>query len=383
MSNTGIQLSVNSNDTLFSGVHAVAKRSYLTVKGDTMMTKDNRGNGVLCYSPGNSAAEVPMGLFLGLKRVGIHDNGRCGIRVESALQHGLGGGAFDRTSGAVVGGTQTIASSNRSLTNSSSTPLIGDLPLQGQGYLNRCVISGGGDGTYGLYYKVRGNSGVDPDDDPAEFSAIALRAVNTYVWGFANGGVFAELERNTLNESGPTLLTPLVHCTVVDNPAFSVDIREFQNPVCRYFWSDPTGEYLNTMFVHSIFDTRSGNPDLGPNMDPASGQRWAWDNGQGTHLTNLDMPHIASVRAVSQYVPMGSEPYSTVDIVTYEGAPSGINPNQWFLDFPNALPELTTVADWLNAGGDLSEDGADIEGKLRFPFSTHMRNKGGEEDQHP
>lgn len=347
-----------------------------------MMSRDNAGNGFLCYSPGNPIAPVPMGLFLGLKRVGIHDNGRSGLRVESAISHG-GGATFGRVSGAVVGGTQISLSSNRSLVQSATTPLIGDLPLQGQGYLNRCVISGGGEGTYGIFLKVRGNSGVDPDDDAADFAALALRAVNTYVWGFSSGGIYAELERHMADESGPTLLAPIVHSTIVDNPSYSIDIQEVPDANCRYYWDDPTGEYLNTMLVNSIFDTRSANPDLGPNLDPAGGARWAWDTGAGTHQTDKDLPHLASIRADSAYQQIENIYFSSTAIVSYEGAPAGLNPDQWYLDYPNADAGLTLVAPYLNAGGDLTEDGADIEGKLRKAFVTQQRNKGGEEDQHP
>jgi len=377
---TGIQLASTTHDALYTGIHAVAKRSYLTVRGDTMMTRDNAGNGIFCYSPGNSITPVPMGLFLGLKKVGIHDNGRCGLRVESAISHG-GGGTFGRVSGAVVGGTQVSVSSNVSLSNTSSTPLIGDFPLQGQGYLNRCVITGGGDGTYGLFFKVRGNSGLFTADHGADFSAIALRAVNTYVWDFAGGGIYAELEQHMVDESGPTLLTPVVHCTVVDNPAFSIDIKEFLNPTCRYYRLDPTGEYLNTMLAHSIFDTRSANPDFGSNLDPATGgANWEYDNGQGWHATNLDRPHLASIRANLAFHPLSGWG-TTADPVAYEGTPAGLNPNQWFLDFAAASTGLKTVANYLNAGGDLSEDAADIEAFQRNPMPTILRNKGGEEDQ--
>lgn len=376
---TGVQLASTAQDILYSGVHAVAKRSYLTVKGDTMMIRDNVGNGLLCYSPGNTFAPVPKGLFLGFKRVGIHDNGRCGVRMEAGITHG-GGGTFPRVSGAVVGGTQVSVASNVSLVSASATPLIGDFPLQGQGYLNRCVISGGGDGTYGLYFKLRGNSLLTAGDDPLDFSAIALRAVNTYVWGFAQGGVYAELERHDALESGPTLLTPLVHCTIADNPAFSVDIKEVPNANCRYYRDDPTGEYLNTMFVHSIFDTRGANPDFGPNLDPATGgANWRYDDGTGSHLLDLDFPHLASIRAfLTNSILFGSG--TTSVSVAYEGTPAGLNPDQWFLDSFSASAPLTVVEAYLNAGGDLAEDVVDIEAFPRNPMPTTQRNKGGEED---
>lgn len=153
-----------------------------------------------------------------------------------------------------------------------------------------------------------------------------------------------------------------------------VDLKE-------YVPASGNPEYLNTMFVNTIFDTQSANPDFGPNLDSASAQNWLYDTGAGTHQLDLDKPHIASIRAELLYHPLSGFD-TTDDDVAYEGFPAGLNPDQWFVDFASALSSITSVAPYLNAGGDLTEDSSDIEAKIRRPVTTQQRNKGGEEDQH-
>lgn len=383
---TGIQDTTQSNDVLSTGVHAVARLGLLSVVTDRAFIHDNRGNGVLCFSPGTAISGLPFGLYLEMKRTGIHHNGRSGIILDG----GYGHAGFGQVQGGVVGGTRDLtAGGDMSLVRHASKPFFNALPYHGQGVINGCAISAE-DGRYGILCRVRGSSLRPNTNDTIEnFSAASCRIVNTYVWGFDLGGYLADLDRapNAALESGPTLLTPIIHSTLVNNPVYSVEIVEQSpNAAYRYYRDDPVGgEYLNTMIAHSVFDTRSGQPDFGPNLDPDPNlggiQQWAIDDGFGAHATDIDKPHVVSIRAVFAHgTTTGMDSY-TDDVPDYVGSPAGFNPDQWFLSSTMANDELDETATFLNAGGDLeSEADTDIENYQRPTLASGNRDKGGEED---
>lgn len=378
----GVQSAVQLDDVLSTGVHAVASRGYLVALMDRAFIHDNRGNGVLCFSPVTSIGLLPAGLYLQMTRTGVHQNGRSGI----VLDGGFGHAAFPQIAGGTVGGTRDLTlNAEMSLVKHSSKPFYGALPYHGQGTIQGCAISAEG-GRYGILCRLRGSSmrPSSPDTLP-NFSTASCRIVNTYVWGFALGGYLADLDRapNAVIEGGPLLLTPIIHSTIVDNPAFSVEIIE-QNPVpqYRYYREDPVGgEYLNTMFAHSIFDTRSSSPDFGPNLDAPGNQQWAVDNGQGTHSLAVDQPHVTSIRAVLASGGGGAIPSFTSVVPEYQMTPAGINPDQWYLALSPLNDPLDESAAFLNAGGDIqSEADSDIQGVQRPSLASGLRDKGGEED---
>lgn len=378
---TGVQNASSSDDILYSAVHAVARLGYLSLLTNRALIRDNLGNGVLCFSPGTGLAPVPNGLYLGMKQTGVHGNGGSGIVLDAGAQHAN----YPQIKGAMVGGTRDLTSTGQmSLVKNGAKPTDGALPHQGQGYINGCAISANG-GRYGVLVRARGNSMVGFNDVVEKFSAASCRIVNSYVWGFGLGGYYAELGRFDLLQTGPTLLVPVVHSTIVNNPAFSVDIKELNAGVAyRYYRDDPVGgEYLNTMFVHSIFDTRSASTDFGPNLDPFGAAEWTTDNGLGTgtgsHIENHDKPHVASIRALLTNGSFGMLSYTDKNPI-YQGSPSGIFPDQWYMDQGSDIT-LRRVANFLNAGLDFTgEDLADIQNMPRNSMPTDLRDKGGEQD---
>ena len=264
-----------------SGVHIYSRESYMALTGSSFETSDNQGNGIYLNTDGEYFAStkslrltVPSGLYLGVTKLNVHNNGASGfyLRNEHAQPSGFIGGTIHQIS----------PSNDFSIDDGirDFTYMDGEALPNGQGLMNRSAISN--NGFSGIKIVAEGGSGIVPGKPTEAPSGVAPRVTNDFIWNNPRGGLDARWEVPAgFSDSAPKgyYLVPVTHTTMVGNggPGFDysmeIDDRNGASIYTRayYEWADPAPStfFAKTNVWNSILvrDPVSGSGvDLGPEL---------------------------------------------------------------------------------------------------------------------
>jgi len=264
---TGSQLSGRGSFAVGAGIYIFSGEGYMSLEGTDATVTGNHNDGIFLgslASDPDSAMKWPVGAWIGLKSVGIHNNLGNGIHFSS--QSGIVGGTWHHLST----GEKVITIPPPTL-NFFPDPTL----HFGQGFVDRCAISNNGSGNGG----DGGDSGILMKliGDGAGISGTVgtVRIVNDFIWNNFTHGIFFV---NNDTQDSPILAAPVVHCTVAGNEGtdnMNVEFLSGSSPSnITYQWvvSTPNAsEELWTRIYNSIFQMKTGGqnplPDFGAELE--------------------------------------------------------------------------------------------------------------------
>jgi len=239
VTNTGHLATHVPGSNIHSGVHMYCYEGYLGLTAADTNIVENAGNGIFLNCPGTAYNAIPgieLGLFLGLLRCKIHENGGCGLEMHSSVPNPFNG----QSQGGIVGGTRTqdfFANTKLNLGN----PLA-SLPT-GQGVVADTAISNNGE--VGVRIEVEGGHGEE---------MAFCRFSNCFIWNNPNGGFYGHCTSSDDWDLG-FMLTPILHSTLAGNGDAVGWNVEFDDDVTgntpMYIWRDPVPPN-NVLFVTEI-----------------------------------------------------------------------------------------------------------------------------------
>lgn len=261
-----------------NGIHLVQEEGYLGLVATDSIIAQNAGNGIWMDAKGELIGVAhlePEGLYIEMDKVGLHGNGRSGLR-----------GDVGRTHAGVVGGTSHYSDPENLGIRVRNLMDDGEgfaLPF-GTGLVDSCRISNNGIGgivltTYGD--PLRGFKENSPD---LQAETVSFRVSNTAVWNnpptssAGSGGLLVDVG-GLEGVPKALILLPVTHCTFVNNggaPTSGGWSVEYDDPLAEaaYQWARPhESDVLRTALFNSVLfrdyqtPDPAGDSEFGPSLE--------------------------------------------------------------------------------------------------------------------